>query len=168
MKKKFFIIFFLLVMPSSLFAFKYASIGFGPNIGLKGFGATNYFLDAQWHPHDNVGARLFVGFANGFWSGVALDIAHTDENLFKNVNWTINFSIPFIINVRGGVKTAYMGFTFGNTLSFDTSGSKKYYFYITPAEVIFMPITWMVYPSGGLNTGMFVSLFCSMGFKVRI
>jgi len=168
MRKILVIVFFLLlVTPSYLYAFKYAGIGFGPNIGLKGFDGTNYLLDAVWHPHDNVGGRLLVGFVNGFWVGAAIDLAHTDESIFRGVNWTMNFSIPFLVKIRGNVSDAYIGFTFGNTLLFDLTGEKDYYLSVTPAEFVFIPFTWKM-SRGGIDTGMLVSLFCSVGFRVGL
>jgi hypothetical protein len=159
----------LFLLPGSLFAFKSAGLGFGPVFNLRGGMSTSYLITGEWNLHKNIGARLFLGFVNGFWIGTALNASFSVfESKDRKFDWSINFSIPFIINIYNGVKTAFMGLTFGNSLSLSLDPSCKYYFFVSPAEFVLIPVTWGLSPSTGFNSGMGVSLAFSLGFRVRL
>jgi hypothetical protein len=159
----------LLLVPLKAYAFKSVGLGFGPNFKIRGDVATSYIIEGNWNPHKNVGARVFIGFLHGFWVGTALNTTFSlHESMDRSFDYSMNFSIPFIININNGVKTAFIGLTAGNTLSFAIDKTNKYYFFVTPAEFMFVPLTWLLSPSGGFDAGFEISLRCAIGIKVRI
>lgn len=169
MKKKIIVISLLMLIPVKIFAFKSAGIGFGPNLKLRGGVSTSLLMDGTWNLHKNAGMRLFVGFKNGFWIGTALNTTFSlYENKSGSFDYSVNFSIPFMININDSVKTAFIGVTAGNTISVAIDKFNKYYFFITPAEFFLIPVTWLLSPSGGFDAGLEVSVMFSAGIKVRI
>ena len=169
MKKNIIVVALLLLIPVKLFAFKSAGIGFGPNLKLRGGIATSLLMDGTWNLHKNIGMRLFVGFKNGFWIGTALNTTFSlYENNAGSFDYSVNFSVPFMMNINNSVKTAFIGITAGNTISVSMDKLNKYYFFITPAEFFLVPVTWMLYPRGGFDTGLEVSVMFSAGIKVKI
>jgi hypothetical protein len=169
MKKLILVLTILAVVPINAYAFKSVGLGFGPTFKVRGNVETSYIIEGNWNPHKNVGARVFVGFLNGLWIGAGLNtIFSLHESRNGNFDYSMNFSLPFIMNIHNGVKTAFIGFTFGNILSFAVDRTNKYYFFITPAEFVFVPVTWVLNPNGGFSTGLEISLRCAIGVKVRI
>jgi hypothetical protein len=168
-KKTLVIFFIFFFMPSGLFAFKSVGLGFGPAFNLRGGMSTAYFFTGEWTPHKNLGGKLFLGFVNGFWIGTALNTTFSVyETKTKGFDWSINFSIPFIININNGIKTAFIGLGLGNSLSFALDSRSAYYLFINPLEFVFIPVTWGLSPGSGFNKGFDVSLAFSLGFRTRI
>lgn len=171
MKKTFFaaVISTLLLSSGDLSAFKYAGMGFGPGFGLKGFDGTDYFLNAEWKPHEYIGTRFMFGFPDGVWFGVGLNFTYTTSNKFsRTFKWSFNGGVPFVVNIHETYQTAFIGFNVGTTFSFDVDGRDKYFIYITPAEFFFFPITWRFAPNGGFDLDSNLSLITSVGFRVSI
>ncbi len=159
----------MMLIPLEAFAFRAVGLGFGPNIGLRGVIDNSYIIEGNWNPHKNVGARLFVGAIHGLWVGTALNtLFSVYESPSSSFDYSLNFSVPFIININNGVKTAFIGITAGNTLSFAVDKTHKYYFCITPFEFVFIPLTWALSPSGGFSNRLQISILTQMGFKVRL
>ena len=171
MKNFFIILFFVLfVFSSKSFAFKYAGIGAGPAFGLKGVNNnTSYFINAEWQPSENVGTRFFVGFPDGLWLGVGLNFSFSTTNDFsRSVKLTFNGGIPFIMDIHESATVAFMGVNVGTSLSFDLDGDGTSYFFISPAELFFSPVTWKISSGGGFDLTNNVFLYCSVGFRKSI
>ncbi len=170
MKKIFIVLFFVLfAFSSKSFAFKYTGVGVGPAFGLKGLSGTNYFVNAEWQPSDNVGTRFFVGFPDGLWLGVGLNFSFsTTDDFSKSVKLTLNGGIPFIMDIHKSVIVAFMGVNVGTSLSFDLDGDGTSYFFISPAELFFSPIMWKISSGGGFDLTNNVFLYCSIGFRKSI
>jgi len=168
--KRFLIILALFFASSSLWSFEYVGLGFGPNIGFSGDRPTNFFFQGEWQPHKVVGTRLFLGFNEGFWLGVALNFRQNIANLGRGTIWDANFSIPFIVNIRLNSRVAYVGITAGTTFSFDIDGRDASYFFLTPVDLLFTPFGWVIYPAsgGGWSKDGSVSYMCSAGFRFAI
>ncbi|MEI6092511.1 MAG: hypothetical protein WCQ47_02370 [bacterium] len=167
--KKIIIALLLIILPSKVYAFKTAGFGFGPNLQLRGGVATNLLMDGSWNFHKNVGLRLFVGFKNGFWTGTALNTTFSVyENRTGSFDYSVNFSVPFMINIYNSVRTAFIGVTAGNTISISIDILNRYYLFITPAEFFFIPVVWKLYPVGGVDTGLQFSVMFSTGIKVKL
>ena len=159
----------LFVIPVNVYAFRSAGFGFGPNIDLRGDLSTSFMMEGDWNLTRNVGTRILVGVHNGFWIGTALNTTFSlYESASGGFDYSINFSLPFMININHGVKTAFIGFTTGNTISFAADEAHKYYFFITPVEFMFIPVAWGLSPSTGVNTGLAISMMSSVGIKVRL
>ncbi len=168
-KKTILILAILLFVPSAAFSFKSAGLGFGSVINLRGGVPTSYLLTGEWNLHKNIGGKVFVGFVNGFWIGTALNTSFSiHESRSKNFDWSINFSVPFIINIYNGVKTAFIGLTFGNSLSFALDSKNVNYFFVNPAEFVFIPVVWGLSPSTGFSKGLGISFTFSAGFRHRL
>ena len=160
---------FIAVAPAKAYAFRSAGFGFGPNINLKGDFSTSFMMNGDWNLNRNVGMRLFLGAHNGFWIGTALNTMFSlYESASGGFDYSVNFSLPFMININNSVKTAFFGITAGNTLSFSADEAHKYYFFITPAEFMLVPVTWGLSPSSGFHSGLSISMMSSVGFKVRL
>jgi len=169
MKKIFFILFIFLFISFDVFAFKYAGVGVGPGFGIKGFGGTKYFINADWQPHDNIGTRLIIGFPDGFWLGVGLNFSYTTpESFSRTFRWTFNGGLPIIMNIHESYQVAFFGVNLGTTLSFDTDGRGLYYIYITPMEIFYSPVTWRLAPNSGWDMTSNMSLITAVGFRAAI
>ncbi|MCX6112954.1 MAG: hypothetical protein NTY22_06730 [Proteobacteria bacterium] len=169
MKKLILILFVLGVFPVNIYAFRSADIGLGPNLNVRGGVATGLMMEGNWNLHKNIGARLLIGAKNGLWVGLALNTTFSlHESATGDFDYSINFSLPYIININNGVKTAFIGVTAGNTLSFAIDDNNKYYIFITPAEFVFVPLTWVLYPNGGFKSGFEVSVMTAIGIRVRL
>ena len=169
MKKLILVFIILAVIPVKAYAFKSVGLGFSPTFKVRGNVETSYMIEGNWNPHKNIGARIFVGFLHGLWMGAALNTTFSlHESMDEKFDYSVNFSLPFVMNISNGVKTAFIGFTTGNTMSFSVDKTNKYYFFITPAEFVFIPLTWVLDPNGGFNTGLEISLRFAIGLKVRI
>jgi len=159
----------IVVLPVKAYAFRAAGFGFGPNINLRGDLSTSFMMEGDLNLHKNVGAKLFVGVHNGFWIGTALNtIFSLYESSSGGFDDSVNFSIPFMVNINNGVKTAFIGLTAGNTLYFAADEAHKYYFFITPAELMIIPVAWSLSPGSGFSTGLSFSVMSSVGLKVRL
>ena len=159
----------LIFFPVKAYAFRSAGFGLGPLIDLRGDLSTSFMMEGDWNLNRNIGMRLFLGAHNGFWVGTALNTMFSlYESGSGGFDYSVNFSLPFMININNGVKTAFIGVTAGNTLSFAADEAHKYYFFITPAEFMIIPVLWGLSPGSGFNTGLSVSMMSSVGFKVRL
>jgi hypothetical protein len=168
MVKSFLIIVTLLLLSSSAWSFEYAGIGVGPAISMKGNDGTHLDFQGEWQPNKVVGTKLILGFSNGFWMGVALNLNQNLSRMFKTSHWDANFSIPFIYNLRLNSRTAFVGFTVGTTFSFDIDGRGLRYIYLTPVEIRILPFVWGQFPSQGWSTSMNVAYLCMVGFRTAI
>ena len=168
MKRTFFILTLLLLTSCKLWSFEYAGFGIGPNIDFKGERATAVIMQGEWQPHRVVGARFFLGFREGFWIGTALNLKYTVLGLGRNSNWGVNFSLPLMLNIHSNSRTAYIGFTAGNSFSLSMDDRGDNFLVISPAEFWFTPLVWRMYPSGGWDKQVSVSVLCSVGFRSRL
>ncbi len=168
--KRFLIIIMFLLLPLSAWSFEYAGLGFGPNLHLSGDRPTNFFLQGEWQPHKVVGTRVFFGFNNGFWIGIAINFKQHIMDIGRGTIWDANFSIPFIFNIKNNSRIAFVGITAGTSVSFDIDGKNNRYFFITPIDILFTPVGWVMYPAsaGGWNRDGSISLMCSAGFRFAI
>jgi len=166
--KRFLIIAVLLLMSCSAWSFEYVGLGFGPNLHLKGDRPSSFFIQGEWQPHKVLGTKLFLGFENGFWLGVAMNFKQNLAKIGRGTIWDINFSIPFIFNITNSLRVAFVGITVGTTLSFNIDGKDYAYFFVTPFDVLFTPWGWLMYPAGGWKKEESVSYMCSAGFRFAI
>jgi len=154
----------------SLWSFEYAGVGLGPDIRLSGERPSNFFVQGEWQPHKVVGTRVFFGFNNGFWVGVAINFRANIAKIGHGTIWDANLSIPFIFNTRLNSRVAFIGATVGTTVSFDIDGKHHHYFFLTPIDILYTPLNWIMYPAsgGGANRDGSVSLMCSAGLRFAI
>ena len=168
--KRFLIIIALFFMSFSAWSFEYVGLGFGPNLHLSGERPTSFILQGEWQPHKILGTRLFLGFNNGFWVGIALNFKQNITKIGHGTIWDADFSIPFILNLKLNSRVAFIGVTAGTTLSFDINGKGVSYFFLTPIDLLFTPVGWVMYPASGGGWGKdgSVSYMCSTGFRFAI
>jgi hypothetical protein len=168
--KRFLIILALFILPFSAWSFEYVGLGIGPNFHLHGDRPSNFFVQGEWQPHKILGTRVFLGFNNGFWLGVAINFRQHIANLGRGTIWDANFSVPFIFNIRTNSRIAFVGVTAGTTFSFDMDGKNVNYVFITPFDFMYTPLGWVMYPSsgGGWNKDGSISYLFSVGLRFAI
>jgi len=166
--RRYIILFVLLFTSTTLWSFEYAGVGLGPSIGLKGEKTTHFMFEGEWQPHKVVGGRFFLGFSDGFWIGVAINVNQNLTKLAHYAYWDINFSLPFVLNIQQNFRTAFIGFTMGSSISFDMDGRKIYFLYISPVELWLVPLVWRMYPSQGWDNTLNIAYMCMVGFRFAI
>jgi hypothetical protein len=170
MKKYVLIISVCFCFSGPAMAGRYLGLGTGPNFGLMNTKTTNLMFDFDWLAHNTVGTKVSVGFFDGFWVGTGFTVNVSTDPAYK-APWyvTANFSVPLMINIHGNDKNMMIGFMVGSTCAFSLGSRRKYYMYVKPLEVFFVPATWQLSPGGNVfSNALRIYFSAQVGLRMNI